>query len=421
MNQRYNIIRQDDTKKLTGFSYWVLVFAFALFFSPKSYAVGTNVFRVWRVAEAIVSLVAIILYIARERISLRWVLFVLFLGTYYLLSTFLMRSDGKIRTAGFYALSIAGFVTLLEYGLRRDRDACLDAVLLAGLIMCSVHYATYLRYRRLPLGMRSSTFDLVGELTRHPWFFFTHDNGSVFYFLPMIGGLWYRAIEREKDILIAIVFSVATLYMYWNLNTVTAKLVTTFFVACIVILYRYGTTALTRKLSYRLALLIGLGFCIAVICFNSNDFFVQVARRLGKSSDMGRGRIWQRALPIIWESPVFGVGFESDATTSFKLGINHCHNLVVQILYTGGIVSFVCFITSLVRYNVPLQYRNQPITTSQAVLLLNIILFFVCATFDWYLYMPIQFLPFLLFSYSFPAVQSGIDEIEMNDERIRLR
>ena len=137
-----------------------------------------------------------------------------------------------------------------------------------------------------------------------------------------------------------------------------------------------------------------------VISFYANEVFTQLASSLGKSSDMGRGRIWQRVWPLFWNSPLIGSGFEEDSTIIFKLGINHCHNIIVQILYTGGITAMILSAASLLQCDVaPNTRKKQPIA-AQVALQLTIIALFVCATFDWYLYMPIQFLPFFLYHYT---------------------
>lgn len=400
MPRNKSLHNTKSDSRFTGISFWMLVMSFALFFSPKSYAVPSSIFYAWRLSQSIVSAIAVLLYLRRDKISLRWTMFMLFLFTYYLLSTFIKNSGGSYRAAVYQFASVGGFVTLLEYGLRRDRDTCLDALLTAGILMCGVHFYTFLRYRRLPLGMRSTSLDLVGELTRHPWFFLTHDNGSAFYFIPMIGGLWYRAMSRQKGMLEALLFSVLTLYMYWSLNTVTAKYATTFLVLSLFYVAKFGVSGPFSKSSYRTALLIGVSLCIIVISFYANEVFTQLASSLGKSSDMGRGRIWQRVWPLFWNSPLIGSGFEEDSTIIFKLGINHCHNIIVQILYTGGITAMILSAASLLQCDVaPNTRKKQPIA-AQVALQLTIIALFVCATFDWYLYMPIQFLPFFLYHYT---------------------
>ena len=373
---------------------------FATYFLPAAYALETSLYNVWRVAICVVSCIVIILYLAKCTIHIRWILLILFLLMYYLISTILNSAGGGLTGIAFSILKVSGFITLLEYGLTINREMCIKSFLFAGILLCAVHYATFLEYRDYSRGMRQNAFNTYGEISSQHWFFFTHDNGSVFYFLPVLSGVWYYACEKNRGYWFAGLLSALALYMYWSLWTVTAMVAMTFAVALFVVICKTDCIRIRSWLSYRKALLIGVAFCVIILVFYSNDLFAIVANALGKSTDFGRGRIWSRAISYFLKSPIIGVGLENDTTIALKLGINHCHNILIQVLYTGGILSAVLLGLGLLKYGKAGKNSRGFISKPQAILCVAIIALFISATFDWYLYMPIQFFPFVLYAYS---------------------
>lgn len=386
-----------------------MVIGFAFFFLPKTYAIGSTAYNVWRVVVVLVSFVALLLYLRNVEPSLRWVLFILFLLSYYCISTIMNHSDGSRGRLVFYLVEIGGFVTLLEYGLSRDRDTCLRAFLVAGVVMCAAHYLTYMLYRQYSYGMDFSRSTNYGDLTISPFFLLTHDNGSVFYFVPVLGALWYYAFEKGRNFWLPVSASALTLYMYWDLMTTTALIVTAGSVLLFLIIWVADCMTLRKLLSYKRSLFVGVAFCVVVLLLYSTDFFSLVSTSLGKSEDLGRGYIWQSAIQSIASSPFFGVGFEADSTTVTKLGINHCHNILVQILYTGGMLATALFAASMLLCDIPRSQRSEMLSKGQAVLCITVVAVFVASTFDWYLYMAVQFLPFVLYRYSMPKYARAED------------
>lgn len=378
----------------------VMAAGFAVFYAPAAYAIGSRAHIIWDVVAAFVCVLSLLLYLSNSKVSLRWGLLMLFLLSYYVVSTTIMQSDGRRSTLIFHLIKVAGFITLLELGLENNRDLCLKAFLIGSVCMCAWHYATFLMYRGYTHGMNTALTALYGELKGQHYFLLTHDNGSIFYFLPLLCGVWYQACEKNTGYPIAIIISVLMLYMYWSLWSVTAMIVTTTAVVLFIFVSCTDSYRLRSFLSYKRALAIGIIICAAIVLFHSSDHLSSIASNLGKANDFGRGRIWSRAIPYFKESPFFGVGFEHDATTTVKLGINHCHNIIVQVLYTGGLLTATFFLLGLLQCDVPSENRSVPITKAQAILCVTVICFFVAATFDWYLYMPIQFFPFVLYHFT---------------------
>lgn len=324
---------------------------------------------------------------------------------YYLVTRLIMHSDGSYASAMLGVARVGGFITLLEYGFIRDRERVLLTFLIAGTIMCAMHYATYLMYQHVPGGMRGADPSIYTEsIDKSMWFFFKHDNGSAFFFLPVMTGFWYYYFTYKRGLPAVVVFSAATLFMYWSLWTVTAMIALTVGVIAFIYIYMGGGGPL-QSLTFKLALIIGIAFCLFVIFISTGDIADWLGEVFEKSEGLsGRGRIWERSINCIKESPWFGSGYENDMTTALRIGKNHCHNIVLQIPYTGGIITTVLLLIGHLLCDLPKETRRMKKTKGQLCLLVSIVVFFVMAANDWYLYVPMPMLLFILYHYSgYPA------------------
>ena len=403
-------VRRQDNQQCNGelpyrritVSDVLLLIGFASYYMPERYAVSNRVLMAWRIIVCIVSVVSLFCFAVRAKITLRWTLINASLWLYYLVSTIVNQSDGRMDLGLFYVVCVGGFVTLWEYVLATDFERGLRAFLIASIIMCSVHYATFLIYRDIPGGMRGIYAGAAREaLERGTWFFFKHDNGSAFYFLPALTGLWYYVYSYGRMKRTTVLFSVLTLYMYWYQWSVAAMVVFTAGIGCYILISLEDKFGFLRWLRYRRALFLGTTICGLVVVLVCGGFEIPaLVGTLSKSASLAaRDRIWTYALRYIGESPIFGVGFEQDSTSILKMGYNHCHNMFLQLLYTGGIASLALMMMGLLRFGTK---ASKQFTKAQNVASISILLFFILASFDWYLYIPIPFTLFYLNSAEIP-------------------
>ena len=73
---------------------------------------------------------------------------------------------------------------------------------------------------------------------------------------------------------------------------------------------------------------------------------------LGKwNSLLVRMKLWERVRRQIWEAPLFGHGIVDGTARELKNGFNwamHAHNLLLEILYQGGVVNLVLWVMIIV-------------------------------------------------------------------------
>lgn len=381
-------------RKTTTFWQICMVVGFSLFFCPASYAVPSSIFNLWRGAVIVVAAVSILLVAVRNKLTLRWLTLVLGCASYYFLSTAFGQSDGGLVGSLYNASRLVGLASLMEYGLERNQRSTLICFLVAGIGMCCVNYIAFLRYRNVVGGMRHGYIEYgMRRETDQNWYFFTHDNGTVFYYLPTLAIMWFYVFKYSRKLAkAAVVFTVVTAAMYFYLWSATAMVMMAIFLVVMIACLNGWATKLLSKLSYRIVVVVGVGFCAMVIYLNVGGSFDAFAALFNKSGTAyTRSVIWRRSIDWFLRNPLLGVGYESDITGIIRIGINHCHNVLLQLVYTGGIITAVLF-ALFVWF-----CRPKGRAPEYAVpLIVCVGLLFLGWTFDFYLYMSVAVCPFLV-------------------------
>lgn len=191
------------------------------------------------------------------------------------------------------------------------------------------------------------------------YFFFAEDNATFFLVLPVLVLTWiyYFRYKRTRKMLIwSVFFTVITTasYVYmWSVNNMIGCFV---IILLILFYWRKSRKENVKVKKKHIVSVFDIGWISAVI-FNYlivvqrvfmyfSDFILNT---LDKSITLG-GRIpvWEKSLYYIKEQPLIGFGYETRSVTLSKIIFNHTHNIVLEILYRGGIIGLVLFIVLLI-------------------------------------------------------------------------
>ena len=365
-----------------------IILGFITFYLPADYAVPRAIYLLWKYSYAVVVIFSCLtLFVSRKINTRNTTMFVYYFWIFIAASII---SGIRIRPLG--AVQCAGCIAYMEYLFQtRSERSVLRTYLIAGLIMSCVHFASFIKYGDVVGGMLQ---DAGGGQN---WYFLKHDNGSIYYFIPIIVMLFYYSIfHNKKAFKYFLAYAAFILYMFIYKMAATAMVVSVFMVASLLYMYirRKKKHPLPYSLfNYKSAIIIGFASEIVPMIIAGGAMAISITSFLGKSSSFGRISIWVNSLYYILQNPIAGLGIEEDIVTTMKIGINHCHNLIVQNLYMGGIIAMFLFIMILVRY--------RPKRTNQfktAIFSVGIIGFFVTASMDWYFYYP---LPMSLFIFNY--------------------
>ena len=156
--------------------------------------------------------------------------------------------------------------------------------------------------------------------------------------------------------------------------------------------YRNLVPRILKK--YGSAVMVGIIFDIIPMFVVGTNYASGIAAFFGKNITFnGRAEIWLRSFTYIISHPITGIGIESDEMTALKIGINHCHNFVLEHLYRGGIIALGLFLLVMWEYR-----PRKPQRIKAAIFSASIISYFITASMDWYYYYPLP-LSMLVFNY----------------------
>ena len=298
------------------------------------------------------------------------------------------------------ALRTGGCIAYMELLLQtRSEKSVMRDFLIAGVLMSCVHFAGFLANPDGGMLSNVAVFHMgKAKFRSGSWFFLKHDNGSVYYFIPVaVMLLYYTIYHNRKTFKYFFAYTAFLVFMFIYRMSATAMVVCSFMALSLMYLYfgrKRKRLMLYSLFNYKTSVIMGLICVIIPLLMVGGGLALEIAALVGKSATFsGRDQIWAKSFIYILQNPITGLGNEDSILTTAKIGINHCHNLIVQNLYTGGIIALFLFFMIMIRYK---PKRTDKFKT--AIFSVGILCFFVTAAFDWYPYYP---LPMSLFVFNY--------------------
>jgi len=165
-------------------------------------------------------------------------------------------------------------------------------------------------------------------------------NTHTIYFIPalLMAYLYYRIQHNHRPVYMTI----AILISAFKLDSGGVKGTLLIMMITFVFFKRYW-----KMFNYFSYWLLQVVFLIVVVFLSNSNFFGEVVEKLfqKKLSFYARVDVWNSAIRYILQSPVWGYGVEDTAQVQEKLGwATHAHNLILQLLYQGGLLYLLLFI-----------------------------------------------------------------------------
>lgn len=333
---------------------------FFTFYLPNEDSVSDGIFKLWRYACLMTIGLTAMIYLLKGfyRINRRYISLVSFFLYIYVATAFLT-PDGNISK--FTVVYMVGFITLLEISFQIfDRKVVVRSYLRAGLLASFVYFYTFIKYFNVDGGMHSGMRVRTGYgfVTSHQnWYIFTYDNASIFIFLPIVALFMYYCYNYNRKAIIGYTLYIGfILFMYISKTAATAMVA---FLLCVILMGYYyyifcknekhsGIPKVMIKITYFQVLLFVLMFYIAIISFVGSDLCYTIAGFFGKDGTFtGRDVIWANAVKYILKYPIFGNGLETEALRYSKIMMGQCHNILLEIIYDGGLIGISLFILAL--------------------------------------------------------------------------
>lgn len=389
-----------------------------LFFMPQEYAIGVVAFKIWQYVQMGVFVLTLFAIVLKNEITKRWLFFCGFYLCFYLVSS-VVNSTFAVLSSNIYecAKGIA-FISVCELYYQRSPKLLLRNVAIGGGLICLFHI----------LSVAGVLLHLIPRFTpaaigNYPatginYYFLTYDNESVLYLLPAIVALvlfgW--AYSRLYLILGICLLSVSVIE-FVALDTVTALVsmgisVVGMGIALVVGKLVNSNTRIPYKRLYTLTVTTMLVLCVVIVIGVSSGAFAKVAILLGKDGNFsGRAEIWNSAIESVKLHPIFGRGREGFEITRLVIGQTHVHNIILEILYTGGILSLALYVGGILSCVSELN-TVKPEITAFVYALSVVVAFFVAAYMDWYPSIPVT----LFLFYAPVLVPNTIKPIDISNK-----
>lgn len=311
----------------------------------------------------------------------------------FFLSTCL--KGGMIWWGAVQILSTLSICALLEMTLRLDRkNALLGFGIPLGLMAAATVVTMFLCY---PDGLYvvETEHNIEGlwhipETSNYLWGF---DNSSAFKFIPAMVLFLLNTnpqSKRSRYLTFAGLFLITAAFIY-------TKAIMALLGALLILLYYvllFQRNQAEKLLSLKNCVILILIIAVVLIGMNKNIPFLQkIASETDKVNSLNyRFGVWEKTIDQAVESPLLGYGFEERFDTAEKLGIDHPHNIFLDILYRGGLLGCLIYGAMLILACKKTFKARKHLFGN--VIAIGFFAFLIMGQMDYY---NDQFLPFLLF------------------------
>lgn len=235
---------------------------------------------------------------------------------------------------------------------------------------------------------------LEGDFT----YLFGTDNYSAFAMIPMIIIVYYIAVVRASNKLTflknkTLLFALTLSYIY----TKSASAAIICLMLSVFLIFNKKLKNVLKCLTLKRWIVLLLVLLILILRYNIHYYLVRfITEIFGKGDKAGtlnsRTIIWSMAINLIRKKLFFGYGtFSKEAIDSYILyGIDHTHNIFLELLLRTGIVGSCLYLIFLIKPIVRLE--KQLYRSKSNILIVGLICFLLLSFMDTYPLMQYQYL-----------------------------
>lgn len=302
---------------------------------------------------------------------------------------------GMIWWGAVQVLSVVCLCALLEMTLRLNRKAALMGFGISlGLMAIATVVTMFACYPEgLYVVASDHTVEGLWHVPETNNFLWGFDNASAFKFIPAMIFLLLNANPKSKKsklLTFSLLFAITAAFIY--VRAIMALMGTLLILLYYVVLFQRDQ--IVKILNVRNCVIAICIIAVLLIGLNKNiPFLDQFAERAGKTASLNhRFKVWGNTIEETLASPLLGYGFEERMTTAHKLGIDHPHNVFLDILYRGGLVGILIF--GLMLFLACKKSYKARDTLFGNIMAMGFLAFLLMAQMDYY---NDLYLPFLLF------------------------
>lgn len=340
-------------------------FFLLLYFRPASYIIGNTADKICLGIICVLSIYYFIEAILRYNNGVyhpsnTTIWLVLFFGWCMVGSTclnYFISQDVSFGYAITTFICELGIIIVSDMRLEKDSEQYLYLFIRIGGFFSLINAITMFVYGYS--GGLNTITERDGRIISSNYFYFAEDNATFFLVWPVLVLTWifyFKYRKTDKMLLWSLFFTFVTTasYVYvWSVNNMIGYFIT---IGLIVACWRRSKKEKVTIKKNHIFAIFDIGWIFAIIYnylivieqifLRYSDFIVNTLHKgltLG-----GRTKIWERCLIYIKEQPLIGFGYETRSVTLSKIIFNHAHNIMLEILYRGGIIGMVLFIILMI-------------------------------------------------------------------------
>lgn len=335
----------DKSYRIKTFIYMLVLFPFfvPLIFTYIFPTIPVAYIFTW--VKAGIGLTALIIYLKIYRMKIsKGVMSVIGFALVYILISLV--TTIKYDFTFLFAITIVGVVCLFETSIQKEDWTIIRALFYLLFILCLINLICIIIF---PSGIinvfMKSVQSKSGEWTWDMYRrvnFLEGDNAFMQYIMPLwlsSAILYHKNHIKRRYYIICLGVINANVILIWSVTSMIGVAILD--IASLLIFYKNKKNLSFNKIAITLIIL-----NVLVVILNVQSYFGSImADVFGKDVSLtGRTEIWQRALSMFSESPIYGYGSGKQIYIVPINGVDTApHNFILALLLQGGIILLVTF------------------------------------------------------------------------------
>lgn len=301
------------------------------FLKPYYFSEISLINNIYNICQCIVFLIVLIMIAKRKMKILHYTAIITAMEVLIIFSSFLNNSD--YSGAIINSMQTITMCILIDYGFSKDAKKFLKYLLLILEVIVVLNFITILLFSD---GINSTYMWLLGKKNTH----------FTIIFPTLILSVLYSYINSKKILLRTIIIVTISTISVFLLKSSTSELAICMFIFFIIFAKFFEKNSI---LNLKLYYIISIILFFLIIIFRLQDLFsFIIVDIIGKElSFTGRTKIWDSAIKFVKSHFILGYGNELEMFRTAKfhtIEATHCHNMILEILYQGGIFLLGLFI-----------------------------------------------------------------------------
>lgn len=233
-----------------------------------------------------------------------------------------------------------GFALFTDFMLQRNPDIYFKASITTLIILFSINFITIIIY--YPTGMYEME-KIVGDL-----YFMGHDNGMIYNLIPLSAlSLLYAYLKKGKFVTW---YTICALFLLFA-SVIYVQSATGIIegILLLLLVFMYDNKYLSRIIKPSILIFIYLLFNVLIVFMRIQNYFSWfIVDMLGKDLTFtGRTILWDYTIYKVMKNHFMGYGTGVVIPGTNNHTYPHCHNLLLDFLFKGGIFALIFFILLL--------------------------------------------------------------------------